>query len=402
MNFNKKYLSIIALVAVIASLFFGIAITASAQSSSSEQQDPQRMVAEIYAKHYGVTIDVAILRLELQESFPDLGPALESSEQETFGGLWIQHEPEYKIVVAFTHDGEKTIANYNKYIPAKVSPYIEVKKVNRSLVELISDQDKLLTSLKSQGIQVNSRVDVINNCVSLDVTKSDENKFNAARQNDKLDIPSNLKINFVEGLAVLATDIYGGLTLQQSEGGGDFGTSGFAVVNSAGTKGIATAAHLLTVVYYNGVFLPVQNPRLYYGSWDCQWHICPGLTVQNKVKYSSAGYTISILATKSRDAQNIGDVVSKYGMTTGYTVGQITSKTAVLDVPLTSPTWIEVSNTYGYPKMAERGDSGGPWFTFTGGTAYGITSSVSTDRQKAYYMAVNYLSNIGVSVMTSP
>ena len=37
---------------------------------------------------------------------------MEANEQPTFGGLWIQHKPEFKAVVAFTRDGEETVRPY--------------------------------------------------------------------------------------------------------------------------------------------------------------------------------------------------------------------------------------------------------------------------------------------------
>jgi hypothetical protein len=103
-------------------------IPAEPQPDTSLQEDPHMIIAKGYALRYGVSIDEALLRLELQNSFPELEPQLESNEPATFGGLWIQHEPEYKIVVAFTRDGEKTIARYSDYIPIKTAPFIEVRE----------------------------------------------------------------------------------------------------------------------------------------------------------------------------------------------------------------------------------------------------------------------------------
>ena len=66
---------------------------------------------------------------------------------------------------------------------------------------------------------------------------------------------------------------------------------------------------------------------------------------------------------------------------------------ATLLAPLNVPTWIEVTNIYGYPKLSDGGDSGGPWFTGNGAgvAALGIHCSGTTDGQKAYYMAQNFI-----------
>ncbi len=122
------------------------------------------------------------------------------------------------------------------------------------------------------------------------------------------------------------------------------------------------------------------------------------------IQWWDNGWTFDVNSKKTYMEQVIGDVVFKYGLATHYTCGQITSTTATLDYPLNAATWIEVSNIYGYPKLADHGDSGGPWFSAngTGVTALGITSEATSDCQKAYYMAQDFIESWGVSVMTSP
>ncbi len=70
------------------------------------------MDAQYYAKDYGVELSEAIRRLTLQEPIGKLGATLESNEAGALGGFWIQHEREYRVVAAFTKDGEKTMATY--------------------------------------------------------------------------------------------------------------------------------------------------------------------------------------------------------------------------------------------------------------------------------------------------
>jgi hypothetical protein len=70
---------------------------------------------------------------------------------------------------------------------------------------------------------------------------------------------------------------------------------------------------------------------------------------------------------------------------------------------VTSPasTFIRVNNDQGYSDLASPGDSGGPWFLV--GTAYGINSGEpGSDLNDAIYMAINYVSSLGVSVLTAP
>jgi hypothetical protein len=247
----------------------------------------------------------------------------------------------------------------------------------------------------------------VNNCVSIDIAKSDQYAFNTFVENNKLAMPYGLTVNTVDGLSNLCTYIYGGLTLNYNSYGNPCCTSGFSVINSSGlVKGIVTAGHATTGNLYLGSHnLPYQS-GFNGASYDCQWRVCPGLAVTNKIQYWSDGSTLNVNSKKSRSEQHVGDIVSKYGLTTNYTAGQITSTNYLESSPYDVATWIEVSNIYGYDKMAEQGDSGGPWFTGNGNgdgvVALGITHSVSADRQKAYYMAENYIEALSMYVMTSP
>ncbi|MFA7218201.1 MAG: hypothetical protein WC057_06365, partial [Dehalococcoidales bacterium] len=94
-----------------------------------------------------------------------------------------------------------------------------------------------------------------------------------------------------------------------------------------------------------------------------------------------------------------GSFVGKYGRTTGYTAGYIECKTAQPTyVPNCEPTFILVENSfpYLYDKIADTGDSGGPWFV--GNTAWGTHSG--TYGEYGVYMAINYLSEINVTLLT--
>ncbi len=228
-------IGLFALIAILSFTFLHTSIPVESQSDSTDPQDPKLIMAAGYAKHYGVSIDEALLRLDLQEAFPDLEPQLEDNEEATFGGLWIQHEPEYKIVVAFTHNGENMITKYSDYIPANVAPYIEVRTVEMSVVDLLAEQNALLSSLNKVGISADSRIDVKNNCVSADIVRGDESKFRLMEHSGKIEIPEKLKINFVDGLAKPTTNIYGGLTLDDYYSD-PYNTAGFSVVTAGGTK----------------------------------------------------------------------------------------------------------------------------------------------------------------------
>jgi hypothetical protein len=399
MSFKRKLSCILTVIAICTSIFtFGITASANSGMDNPVDKDPQMVLAKIYSQHFGVSVEESLNRLKLQYAFPDLEPALEKNESDSFGGVWIQHEPEYKIVVAFTVEGVKTLDKYSEYIPEDVTQYIEVRTVEKSLVELLNDQQKILTSMKENGIEIQSRVDVKNNCVSIDLQKIDKGKYDQANQNGRLSIPDKLRINLVDGLAVDITDLYGGLDLDYSDSSPSC-TSGFSVEhNTTGVKGVLTAAHCYNYLYYDGTALTFAG-SVEGGSYDVQWHTKSGWNIENKFQWwDDEDYTFDVTSIKTRSQQTIGSIVSKYGRTTHYTAGELTSKTTTLPSPYNSATWMEVDNIYNYAKLLDEGDSGGPWFN--GNIALGISKARSEDYDTAYYMALDYLDMLDVSVLT--
>lgn len=65
--------------------------------------------AGMMAVEMGISVDEAVKYLSLQENIGRLDAQLMKQEENSFAGLWIEYEPEYRVVVAFTEDGETTI-----------------------------------------------------------------------------------------------------------------------------------------------------------------------------------------------------------------------------------------------------------------------------------------------------
>ena len=91
--------------------------------------------ATSYANAFGVSVEEAKRRLLLQDTIGELNAMLESNESETLGGLWIDNEsPEYKAIVAFTSNGEATVAPYAEELG--LAGMLEVRTVDTSLEDL--------------------------------------------------------------------------------------------------------------------------------------------------------------------------------------------------------------------------------------------------------------------------
>ena len=120
-----------------------------------------------YADHYGVTLDEATRRLALGSEISTLQSKLRRDESESFAGLWIEHTPEYKVVVRFTANGNETIQPYVQNGP--LSQMVEARMADLSEAALIESQHTAVSLADELGIDKDSSVDIRNNRVELNV-----------------------------------------------------------------------------------------------------------------------------------------------------------------------------------------------------------------------------------------
>lgn len=121
--------------------------------------------AMYYAADRGISPHEAVRRFRLEQTLGDLGARLEERERDTFAGFWIQHEPEYRYVAAFTRDGEETI---RPYIAGK--PYADVVEVRRAAAtyaELLAAQEELIRLMRRHGLRASSGTNVQANRVEV-------------------------------------------------------------------------------------------------------------------------------------------------------------------------------------------------------------------------------------------
>lgn len=268
--------------------------------------------------------------------------------------------------------------------------FVKLRKVEFTLSELAAIQNSAVDLAQNIGIPVDTSIDLTKNNVELAVTDIDA--FNGALADNGLQLPEN--VNLIQVTALSSTEsIYGGLPLSSGSC-----TVGFGVKNSSGTTGIVTAAHCPNSLSFGGTILPFQS-QVYFGSTDMQWHTAPGTTVENDVKTGSFfGVTTwrNMTGTVNRSAQSVGSQVCKYGNTTGYGCGLITSTShRAANTPSATATYIRVSKNG--LTLTAGGDSGGPWFN--GNSAYGVHHAGAPTY--SIYTPINYLSNLGVSILTN-
>jgi hypothetical protein len=80
-----------------------------------------------YASDQKIDIDTAIHRLALQNLAGNLDAALSGNEEDTYAGLWVQHSPQFRIIVQFTREGKETIRPYIENGP--LADIVEIREV---------------------------------------------------------------------------------------------------------------------------------------------------------------------------------------------------------------------------------------------------------------------------------
>lgn len=301
---------------------------------------------------------------------------MSTNEQNTFAGLWVQHIPQFQVIVQFTQDSEETIQPYieNTYL----TDVIEVRTVNMTLTELETTQNAAWSIVRDLGVPMDYDINIAENRVELYVT--DPAQLNNVLRKANIHLPSNVQIIKVDGLSREVAEIFAGLALSSC-------TSGFSVRTSSGTKGITTAGHCPNSITYSGKNLPYQS-GIWQFEYDVQWHTAPDFTVRN-LAYDGTYYRL-VYGEQHRNNQYIGEWVCKYGKVTGGGCGSIASKTF-------NGTFIRVHS--GSVDLGEPGDSGGPWFVSN--IAYGLMTGDIEPGNDAYYMAINYIDILGLDVLTN-
>jgi hypothetical protein len=163
------------------------------------KDNPQLFEAAVYAEHFNVTIEEALTRFKIADAFRGMETILETNEPETYAGLWIQHEPSFCVVIAFTRDGEETI---KKYVSENLTGYVEIRTVKYTYRELLDIQLEVMAALRDVvGIPFEGGVYVQENCVEFRVT--DRTEIDKAIEDGRLIIPECVRITVVSGLSVL-------------------------------------------------------------------------------------------------------------------------------------------------------------------------------------------------------
>lgn len=130
-----------------------------------EMSEALLMDAAAYAADQGIPVEEAARRLSLQPLIGDLQVQLTENEKGAFGGLWIQHEPSYRVVVQVTRDARRIFRQYVQ--GGSLEDIVEMRTVKATLSELQQAQAVTMATLAEVGSGANTGLNVRENCVEV-------------------------------------------------------------------------------------------------------------------------------------------------------------------------------------------------------------------------------------------
>jgi hypothetical protein len=158
-------------------------------------EEARRQHARWYARDYGVSLDEAIRRLEMQDDrLPaDLERELKKSEGEAYAGLWLRH-PDYGLTVATAGDPEAMKQKIEPFVAGtKWEGTVNVKRVEASMKELNAARAETQNIVDRLGIsRVSSDLNVFKNRAEFYVP--DRAKFERRLAASGLKLPEHVAI----------------------------------------------------------------------------------------------------------------------------------------------------------------------------------------------------------------
>lgn len=369
--------------------------------SAGELQD-----ARSYADEFGVSEEEALRRLRAQEQVSHVTDLLRRATQHRFAGLWIEHQPEFRLIVRLVGDKPVPPGLINAVRRSPIPVFFRTGAAAtqvKVLEKVRSSVPWLLTELPDMA---GTDMDVRTGEVVLTVYAVGAAREAAKAKGPKLaqQLGHPVRID-VLGTPVENHAVRGGADLTDC-------TTGFVVANSAGTRGFVTAAHCPNSQTYFDFDGTVSSTtfisEIFDADQDVQWHTTPQTELPEF--YADLTTTPRVLTGRRlRSSTAPGNATCHRGSASGYSCGTVQSTTyqptfsGACNGFTCTATYISVT---GANLACDGGDSGGPWFN--GQTAFGIHKGGSSTGPApgqcsfAFYMSTDYLSGLGVSLVYGP
>lgn len=126
--------------------------------------------AVLLAEELGISLEEVLDRLDLSNAYDDLNldTQLRLSAGDTFAGVWVQQDPGFGIVVAFTvpiDDGERIVQRFVEGTP--FSEITEVRQAQFTVAELEEERSEAEAMFAANGLLYGSSVNLSENRVEI-------------------------------------------------------------------------------------------------------------------------------------------------------------------------------------------------------------------------------------------
>jgi hypothetical protein len=386
--------------------------------------------AALLMAEFGINAREAQRRVDLEPEILAFANQFSAETDPTFGGVYVQHEPVYKVVVAFTDNNDAALAR--KQIPPQLRRYLKVKYVPRSRAARMTEQDRFMTQINALNLDVASYIDTQTD--DLVVITEDVAKLEAAFEESGVARPESLKLerrkpaqltqattpsgsyptspgDFIEGGRYYYDDTY-----QLHIGC----TIGFGA-RLGSTYGFLTAGHCEpgrpgTGYWYwfnrwIELHAPTYETQAFGNKYDFQFHPTPGMKVYNTIyiQNNTAGspFYLHVNGIQATSSQPANTTICKYGRETSHGCYRITSDRYSYKG---ASGWRYVVVNPASDHIVTGGDSGGPVYTppqngyvkaagiITAGDHYNLQNFADM-----VYMPIEYIDDVRpITVLTLP
>jgi hypothetical protein len=119
----------------------------------------------IFVDDHGLPLDEAVYRSRFEETIGELQSLLMTDLSDVFGGLWIEPQPEYQIVIALNQGDMEIIRPY--LADYEWSDFVKVQPATYTLEKLKADQAIAREVANSVQLSATTTVDIVTNRVEL-------------------------------------------------------------------------------------------------------------------------------------------------------------------------------------------------------------------------------------------
>ena len=338
---------------------------------------------------------------EIINSFRGMDKILEEEYPDTFAGLYIQREPEFKIVLMTTDLNRKH--ELTRFVPnPRIFDYVKFVEVEHSFRELVEAQKTSSELMKKNNITSDSSIYIMDNKVVVYIEEKNMG-MNVLENKEISDskFSSIVDIQYVKQLSQphAALPIPSAGFSFTNAAGAPVCTGGFHNVGIFGIDAVFTAGHCGNVgedeLHANGGEFHALNIN-FGGRFDYQTRHSTIFTMgSNKIQTCHGGCLLAITGEVFGTQQIVGEIVCKYGHSSGNTCGEIVSKNnQPSHVPNAIAAFTEVK-PIATDSMSTFGDSGGPYYSGT--NAYGILSGGIPANGHGIYMGLTLLTRVVTS-----